>query len=152
MNCCRMQIVEITPIKPAKRQWSHRSHKFPPFLCNLPLFFSPPFFSRWKKWLARLLQELLIVDVASAFSSPSAPRRTGTISHQAPGSFAYSNTMASALRRCPVFHCLLLLLFCFHCSQGELPWSCTAESSVNVLLVNLSRSHLLFSLWMCWIY
>nr|XP_023010404.2 adhesion G protein-coupled receptor L2 isoform X7 [Maylandia zebra] len=26
--------------------------------------------------------------------------------------------MASALRRCPVFHCLLLLLFCFHCSQG----------------------------------
>uniref|UniRef100_A0A7N6AQK9 Uncharacterized protein n=1 Tax=Anabas testudineus TaxID=64144 RepID=A0A7N6AQK9_ANATE len=26
--------------------------------------------------------------------------------------------MASALWRCPVFHCLLLLLICFHCSQG----------------------------------
>ncbi|XP_024922033.1 adhesion G protein-coupled receptor L2b.1 isoform X5 [Cynoglossus semilaevis] len=26
--------------------------------------------------------------------------------------------MASALWRCPVFHCLLLLLVCFHCSQG----------------------------------
>uniref|UniRef100_A0A8C4IM11 Latrophilin-2 n=1 Tax=Dicentrarchus labrax TaxID=13489 RepID=A0A8C4IM11_DICLA len=26
--------------------------------------------------------------------------------------------MASALWRCPVFRCLLLLLFCFHCSEG----------------------------------
>lgn len=37
-----------------------------------------------------LLQELLIVDITPSFCSPTATHWTAIISHQAPGSFAYS--------------------------------------------------------------
>lgn len=43
-----------------------------------------------RRWLVMLLQELLIVDVAPAFRSPTATHWTTIISHQAPGSFAYN--------------------------------------------------------------
>lgn len=58
---------------------------------------------------------------------PSTTRWTTIIS--SPGSWIVCTqlTMASALWRCPVFHCLLLLLVCFHCSQGELPWNCCKQ-------------------------
>lgn len=57
--------------------------------------------------------------------------------------------MASALWRCPVFHWLLLLLVCFHCSQGELPWSCLQESSVNVILVDPFQEATYYSAYEC---
>lgn len=47
-------------------------------------------FPQMRRWLVMLLQELLIVDVAPAFRSPTATHWTTIISHQAPGSFAYN--------------------------------------------------------------
>lgn len=87
---------------------------------------------------------------------PSTTRWTTIIS--SPGSWIVCTqlTMASALWRCPVFHCLLLLLVCFHCSQGELPWNCCKQKCTfflpPVILLNPLRIHLSFVVWMRRIY
>lgn len=66
--------------------------------------------------------------------------------HQSSGSFANCDTMASALWRCPVLRCLLLLFLCFHCTQGKF-----SESGINAIPGN--HNVLVFNtLWMCGIH
>lgn len=77
--------------------------------------------------------------------------------------------MASALWRCPVFRCLLLLAFCVHSSEGELPraawhgvtlngfWSnfqsgtyYSACECVEFIRAHSSSHHILFSAFYPW--
>lgn len=86
------------------------------FKCIFPFL---SFFLQMKRWLVTRCWELLTAEILLASHPPTAAPWSSISNHQTSELFGHSNTMASALWRCPVFRCLLLLLVCCHCSQGE---------------------------------